>query len=276
MKTFATLLIGFLVSLPVHAQIKIDNLPYGNNGNIAVGSTLPEPGTKLRSLMTTSSSNGYTVGLKGEGASTATRVYGVLARGNGQGGGTWSYGVGAEASEASYNYGLKGYAYASSGQAAYGVYGSAGGSTKYAGYFSGNVTVTGTFSNPSDERLKENVTPLGSGLARSGGGQDVLGGVLSLRPVQYRYRTSGEFAAIGLPEGDQFGLIAQEVQEVFPSLVSNQVHPATETESGELVPAVEYLSVNYIEMIPLLIEAIQTQQKRISELERMIEVGVRR
>jgi len=44
-------------------------------------------------------------------------------------------------------YGVRGYAVAPAGSTAYGVYGSEGGlGTRYAGYFNGNVTVTGTLS----------------------------------------------------------------------------------------------------------------------------------
>jgi len=50
----------------------------------------------------------------------------------------------------------------------------------------------------------------------------------------------------------QFGFIAQELREVYPNLVF-------EDERG-------FLSVDYIGMIPILVEAIKEQQKQIDEL----------
>ncbi len=54
----------------------------------------------------------------------------------------------------------------------------------------------------------------------------------------------------------QFGFIAQEVEKVFPNLVKTD-------ENGEK-------AVNYIEIIPLLLEAYKHQQKEIEELRSLI------
>ncbi len=51
-----------------------------------------------------------------------------------------------------------------------------------------------------------------------------------------------------------FGHMAQEVQEVFPELVS----PRAGDE--------EHLSLNYMEMIPLLVQSIKEQQDIINGL----------
>ena len=60
-----------------------------------------------------------------------------------------------------------------------------------------------------------------------------------------------------LDEGEDkrthYGMIAQEVKEVLPELVSED--------------AAGYLSVNYIELIPLLIQAVKEQQSQIQELQ---------
>ncbi len=59
-----------------------------------------------------------------------------------------------------------------------------------------------------------------------------------------------------LPERTIVGFSAQEVQKVFPELVS-------EDEQG-------YLSVDYLSLIPMLVEALKTQQARIAELEKKV------
>ena len=60
-----------------------------------------------------------------------------------------------------------------------------------------------TNTNPSDERLKENITDLGWGLQQ----------ILALRPVSYTWKTDT------INQGKQYGFIAQEVQPVMSDLV---------------------------------------------------------
>jgi hypothetical protein len=122
---------------------------------------------------------------------------------------------------------------------------------RFAGYFFGNVSVTNlltanSLTITSDIRYKTNIQPLSS--------QNVL----SLNPVIYNYKqrfipasdTLGN--AIDLPIFDEksqlfqknhYGLIAQEVKELFPDLVY-------EDSDG-------FLSVDYIGIIPLLIQSIK-------------------
>jgi hypothetical protein len=60
-----------------------------------------------------------------------------------------------------------------------------------------------TSTNPSHERLKENIEDLSWGLAD----------VLALRPVSYKWKTDK------IEQGTQYGFIAQEVQSVMPELI---------------------------------------------------------
>ena len=101
------------------------------------------------------------------------------------------------------------------------------GGTCRIGFASGGITC------PSDRRLKTNIKPL----------QYELAGLLKLNPVSFNWIKSGESSD---------GLIAQEVQKVFPKAV----HVA---EDG-------YLNVSYQQLVPYLIKAIQDQQKQISRL----------
>ena len=84
----------------------------------------------------------------------------------------------------------------------------------------------------SDEKLKKDISTI----------DDALDKVKQLRGVDYTWKQSEEKSK---------GVIAQELQEVFPELVS-------ESESG--------LSVNYNGIIGVLIEAIKEQQKQIDKL----------
>ena len=84
----------------------------------------------------------------------------------------------------------------------------------------------------SDEKLKKDISTI----------DDALDKVKQLRGVDYTWKQSEEKSK---------GVIAQELQEVFPELVS-------ESGSG--------LSVNYNGIIGVLIEAIKEQQKQIDKL----------
>ena len=82
---------------------------------------------------------------------------------------------------------------------------------------------------------------------------------------------------MNLPEGLQYGLIADEVKEVLPSAVKKAVNPAVyengDEKSGKLLfDAVEFNALNYTEMIPILIGGMQEQQKQIEELKKQNEL----
>jgi hypothetical protein len=85
----------------------------------------------------------------------------------------------------------------------------------------------------SDSRLKNNVLTIGSALSK----------VLQMRGVTYSLNTSGT---------REIGVIAQEVNPLFPELVDD--------------PATGYWGVMYGRIAPILIEAIKEQQFQISGL----------
>jgi hypothetical protein len=102
------------------------------------------------------------------------------------------------------------------------------------------ITATGTitaasFNATSDYRIKENVVPL-----------DETFTVDNLRPVTYNNSKS---------EKQDIGLIAHELQEIYPFLVNGE-------KDGE-----EIQSVNYTGLIGILIKEIQELKKRVKELE---------
>ncbi|MDA3813545.1 MAG: tail fiber domain-containing protein [Candidatus Cloacimonetes bacterium] len=166
----------------------------------------------------------------------------------------------------SYSYtGVRGYVSGGSGTN-YAVYGySTGTGTNYAGYFSGNLRYTGTLSGPSDERLKENIQPLELALSK----------IMQMKVHTYNYVQMEEEKQFALPEGEQIGLIAQELEEILPGLVDDNVHSYDKNEgvdgAEKDVETIEYKGINYIGLIPVLIEAMQEQQKQIEELQQQLK-----
>ena len=93
---------------------------------------------------------------------------------------------------------------------------------------------------PSDKLLKENVCEIDDA------------NLLKLKPVKYNF-ISDEHKIT------HYGLIAQDVEEHFPELVN---------ETYDKLKQTNIKSVNYIELIPLLLKQIQIMNLKISELER--------
>lgn len=133
------------------------------------------------------------------------------------------------------------------------------GGTRYAGYFNGDVYVAGTITSTSDASKKRNVEELTGAL-------DIID---QLKPKTYDYVDDADLA---LPQEKQYGFLAQELEQVLPSLVKDVETFATpDVAEGEEVagdPEVTgtIKSVNYIALIPVLVEAIQEQQAEIEAL----------
>jgi hypothetical protein len=102
----------------------------------------------------------------------------------------------------------------------------------------GTVTATG-FNATSDYRIKENVVPL-----------DETFTVDNLRPVTYNNSKS---------EKQDIGLIAHELQEVYPFLVNGE-------KDGE-----NFQTVNYTGLIGILIKEIQELKKEVKMLKEKLE-----
>ena len=102
---------------------------------------------------------------------------------------------------------------------------------------SGNVLATGSYIT-SDKRFKRNIQAL----------PQALENLAKIRGVSYEFANK-KFAERGLPQGKTIGLIAQEVEKIYPELVAED--------------AEGYKSINYDGLIPVLIEALKAQQKQI-------------
>jgi hypothetical protein len=143
----------------------------------------------------------------------------------------------------------------------YAVYGYADNPYAKAGYFQGDVFVDGDLDWSSDAGLKQNGRGLDKGLAT----------VLALAPKAYEMK-AGVTREKPSP-GTKYGLIAQEVQVVLPSIVKKVKTPAKRKADGTVEPSAprtEIQSVNYMALVPVLIKAMQEQQEQIESLKRQV------
>ncbi|MFN4248696.1 MAG: tail fiber domain-containing protein [Flavipsychrobacter sp.] len=146
--------------------------------------------------------------------------------------------------------------------ALYGIYGEAPVATNsWAGYFNGDVYTTSPMYYTSDMKFKKDIIPM----------QDALDNVMKLNPTTYEFKRD-EYSQMNLPEGKRYGFIAQELEKIFPIMVRQAHHPETKDKDGNVVKeAVDFKSVSYIELIPVLTKAIQEQQTQIENQQAQIE-----
>jgi hypothetical protein len=202
--------------------------------------------------------NGSTFGVYGYSGSTSGSSYGVY--GNGPYGvyGTGSYGVYGTGSSA----GVRG------NSVSVGVYGY---SSAWAGYFAGKVYSSSGYTT-SDQKLKQNIRDFTRAI-------DIIN---KLKPKQFDFRQDGNYKLMNLPQGSHFGLIAQDVEKILPDLVNDSkfetamAQPqATETalqqaqEPGKTETQseiIEFKTLNYTELIPVLIKAMQELAQENTQL----------
>lgn len=123
-------------------------------------------------------------------------------------------------------------------------------------YLNGNFSGTGTNSYTSDAKLKKNIAPI----------QNALDVIAKIKPSSYEFKV-GEFGSMYLPEGHHYGVIAQELQQVLPELVIPETFKGNDRNEAP----VDYLSVNYNELIPILIKGMQEQQQLIEKLQQRVQ-----
>jgi len=109
---------------------------------------------------------------------------------------------------------------------------------------SGNISATGDVVAfvTSDSRLKNDQTPISGSLQK----------ISTLDPIEFNWSDKQNTYV-----GNDIGLIAQQVQAIAPEIV-------TERPDG-------YLAMKYDKMVPLLVGAIQDQQKIINEMRAEID-----
>lgn len=145
-----------------------------------------------------------------------------------------------------------------------GVYGATGSASfplynqgQYAGYFNGNTKVIGTLTctsltQTSDVRTKNNVQYLQS---------DAIKSISQLRPISYYYNHDVNLFTEDDSKGPaaqqmHYGFVAQELKEVLPDIV--------------YMGQDSLYSINYIELIPLLVKTIQELSNQVQELQEQV------
>ena len=137
------------------------------------------------------------------------------------------------------------------------IYGSSPTTTnRFAGYFNGNVTVTGTFT-ASDRKLKGNIK----------NEVNVLDKLAQLEAVTYTFKENKE---LNLPSELQHGFIAQNIEEVFPELVTTINKPIVDKDNKE-VSTYEYKAVNYVGLISILTSSLNEMNEKVAALESELE-----
>ena len=110
---------------------------------------------------------------------------------------------------------------------------------------SGNVTNTNnSYGGISDVKLKENITDA----------TPKLDGLMKVRVVNYNLKTD--------PDHKQLGVIAQELEQIFPGMVEKTSD--RDAEGNDLGTTTK--NVKYSVFVPMLIKAIQEQQALITQL----------
>jgi hypothetical protein len=100
-----------------------------------------------------------------------------------------------------------------------------------------DLIVTGSIYNTSDERLKENISSIN---------KEKIDGLFTLNPILFNYKSESSI-------NKHFGVLAQDVEKVFPELVKNN------NISG-------YKTVNYQEFIPIMLAKMKQMQDEIDEI----------
>jgi hypothetical protein len=153
----------------------------------------------------------------------------------------------------------------------YGVYGSVpttGTWSGYGGIFTGGLAYANGAYNLSDARAKRDIKQIDSKTA--------LSKILNIEGYTYKYDLKKFNPKSAADEKTYYGFMAQNVKEFLPHAVAQKKVPfrnefinsrSTREESGteELLNVVDYISI-----VPVIIEAMKEQQLQIEELKSQI------
>ena len=261
---------NFITNLSNPSALKeVMTLTSSGDGAVGIGTNTPGASLDIRTATRVGSSDSY--GLRTNVTASGFRAYASSFTINVPNG-YEIYGVNSRAtSGASFAvYGGRFFASNNStGSAnAYGVFASTGGTAanRWAGYFVGNVYISGALTVASDKKFKKNIKSLSK--------TSVTSKLMALNPSTYLYKNT---EALQFTEGMQYGFLAQEVEEIFPELVKDVVQPVYDgvDEAGNPKPvegeSLEFKSINYLGLIPVLTKALQEQETKIATYEATVQ-----
>ena len=108
---------------------------------------------------------------------------------------------------------------------------------------SSDLIVTGSLYNTSDERLKNNISEIND---------QSVDKLFTLNPIIFSYKND-------VKHKTHYGVIAQDLEKVFPELVENN------NISG-------YKTVNYQELIPIMLSKMKKMQNELDELKEHLKM----
>lgn len=112
-------------------------------------------------------------------------------------------------------------------------------------YIPGDLFVDGNIINPSDAILKKNITSLNVEITEK---------LMNLKPSSFQFKDDPSSQI-------HYGFIAGELEIEYPELI----HSKPDQKYSKLK------SVNYLEIIPLLVHKLQIMQKEIDDLKSQID-----
>ena len=254
----------------VGTTIRAANTYSGNNQYSTIQGRNNSSNSTSSAILGLSGGAGYAViGQTDTSSSARAAVYGNNTRTNG-GHGVIGFGYNGVVGETNYRngYGVWGQNYNSIGDGnGIGTYGRgfvglwgdllSGG---YSAYLNGRVFTTVGYYSPSDIRLKSNIKKIDHALDKI---KDLSGNYYTIKFEVKKLDIHGN-EKIDIIERQEYGLLAQELENKFPEMLTDVTFDFTKDD------ATKYKAVNYNQMIPVLLQAINELNDKISDLEKKL------
>ena len=229
----------------------------GNN-NVGIGTTAPNSTLDVQGDASLPSINNINSKVNYSGSSDLVAINADSHPADGYGFGIKAnsgyYGVSSIVTDGASGFGAGVYG-SSSGTTGsqYGLYGSASGGTyNWAVFSSGSSFATGSWQT-SDVKLKKDIKPIASAMDK----------LKLLEPRTYTFK-SDEFKYMGLPTETQYGFVAQDMEKVLPELVRDNEQPINNDYKKNGM--IKFKCINYVELIPIMTQALKEQNETIEQL----------
>ena len=129
------------------------------------------------------------------------------------------------------------------------------------GVFSiGRLAASGAYIATSDEKLKINI------IAE----KDILEKIMQLQPMTYEFNRD-KFNSLSLDDGLQHGIMAQNLEKIFPEMVTD-VNPPTpvDAKTNKAINPLTFKGIKPFQLISVLIKGMQEQQEEIQQLQKRV------